>query len=800
MNRKYIVYGSRNSNESEREKRNRKLARKIAADGIVLLKNNGTLPLQPDNIAIYGSGARMTVRGGTGSGDMNERKSVNLEEGLVNAGFLIGNTRGMDRFDQHYEKAYKAWRREIELNIKKYRPWQIMSMFDYIHEHGFQFPCELKIQEDEIDTDAKTAIYVIARQAGEGHDRQVIKGDYLLDDTELFNIELLTNTYKDVILVINSGGVVDLSVLDKFDGISAVLYIGQAGTEGGNAFADIISGKVTPSGKLTETWARDYSDYPNANSFSHMNGDLEQEDYVEDIYVGYRYFSSFEVEPRFAFGYGLSYTEFESKVLNVELKKERISLKVRIKNAGSTYKGQEIIQVYLELPQVSKDQEKITLSAYGKTKLLAPGENEIIELSFSLRDVTSFDEATASYKLYKGEYGILVGNSSNTLKTIAVMSLEEDIISEKMDHICPVISPFNVMKKSLTPTQYPKEVKRITISSSSIPTRQHTYQKPVVTMSKETSRAYESLSSDDLISLCVGGPMMGKKFYINTPGCVGRTTTSLLKKGIPNVNFCDGPAGLRVQKESVFSKQGVGYYMNELPADYNWGIIKKTSWFSVKKPHQGLAVYQYMTAWPAASVQAQTWDVDLLQQVGDAIGVEMKEVGCTLWLAPALNIKRNPLCGRNFEYYSEDPLISGTMATAITKGVQQHSGVGVVTKHFICNNQEDNRNLVSENVTERALRDIYLKGFRKVIEEAKPWAMMTSYNKVNDVYTANSYDLVTKVLRNEWGFEGLVMTDWNAANNEYANYEMCLTVGNDLIMPGDETARKGLRNALNNAT
>lgn len=793
--KKFVVYGSRTGQESQREKRNRKLARRAAADGMVLLKNDGILPLKPGPVTIYGSGARMTVRGGTGSGDMNERRSVSLEEGLLQAGYTIKNIKGMDRFDNHYEEENKKWRAGIEKNIKKYKPWQIMPMFDYIHENGFRFPNELKIQPDEIDSSSDTAIYVIARQAGEGHDRHVKKGDYLLDDTEMYNIDLLVNTYKHIILVINCGGVIDLSVLDRYPSIGATIYIGQAGTEGGNAFADVLSGKVAPSGKLTETWAMKYEDYPNADTYSYRNGNLEQEDYLEDIYVGYRYFDSFGVKPRFPFGYGLTYTNFTITAKDFRLENERIIMQVEVLNNGDIYSGREVVQLYLEKPQKEIAQEKKSLCAYAKTGVIDPGKKETVRLEFYLRDVTSFDEEKASYILYKGEYGILIGNSSDSTLAVGVLDVTQNIISEKVDHVCPLHSQFTRIQSELLQNSYSEELKRIVITPDCMETITHNYSKPSPKMSKKTSEIMKKLTKEDMATLCVGASMMGKVF-LNTPGCVGRTASTLLEKGIPNVNFCDGPAGLRVQKGAVFSKKGTGFYMNELPSDISWGIIRKTARFTTKRPDQGLPVYQYMTAWPASSLQAQTWDIELLKSIGDAVGTEMEEIGCTLWLAPALNIRRNPLCGRNFEYYSEDPLISGTMATAISGGVQNHAGVGVVAKHFACNNQEDNRNHVSENVTERALREIYLRGFSMVVKRAKPWAMMTSYNKINDVYTANSYGLLTKVLKNEWGFDGLVMTDWGAAGGDCADYGACPASGNDLIMPGDDAAKKGLLDAI----
>ena len=277
-------------------------------------------------------------------------------------------------------------------------------------------------------------------------------------------------------------------------------------------------------------------------------------------------------------------------------------------------------------------------------------------------------------------------------------------------------------------------------------------------------------------------------------GAAGRTSTKLLKKGIPNIVLSDGPAGLNVNQSVVIMKDGTPRYPDGLPADWKWGWLKHFERFVKAKPGKGRPVYRYMTAWPSEIVQAQTWDMDLLEEIGRAVGKEMLEIGVSVWLAPGLNIHRNPLCGRNFEYYSEDPLVSGKMAAAITRGVQGCGGIGVTVKHFCCNNQEDNRNRVSENVSQRALREIYLRAFRIAVTEGEPWCVMSSYNKVNGVYVCNSRDFCTGVLREEWGFDGVVMSDWNATDQ--CSHAEAINAGNDLIMPGNKAVEKYLQKAL----
>ena len=310
---KFQVFGVSAREESQREKEHKALARQAAAEGIVLLKNDNVLPLTTRSVALYGPGSRMTVKGGSGSGDVRERHSVTIEEGLKNAGFTFPSALWMDRFKEKYDADVSAWRNGVEEQIKKYNPIQTMQMFLFIGEHPMPYPACTPIQEDELIDETDTAIYVLSRQAGEGKDRRVEKGDYLLSDVEEDSLRLLSRHYRKLILVLNCGGAIDLSILDEIR-IDAVLFYGQGGMEGGNALADILTGAVCPSGKLTDTWAMRYEDYPSANTFGHRNGNLDDEEYSEGIYVGYRWFEKHGIAPRYPFGCGLSYTRFERKV------------------------------------------------------------------------------------------------------------------------------------------------------------------------------------------------------------------------------------------------------------------------------------------------------------------------------------------------------------------------------------------------------------------------------------------------------------------------------------------------------
>lgn len=786
---KFRVYGAYTSEESQREREHKALARRIAAEGIVLLKNDEVLPLSNKKIAIYGPGSRMTVKGGSGSGDVQERHSVTIEEGLLNAGFVFPTTLWMDHFKDKYDADVAAWRVDVEEKIKGFSPIQTMKMFDVIHENPMPYPACTPVLEDELTDQTDTAIYVLSRQAGEGRDRRVEKGDYLLSDVEIESLKLLSSHYTKLILVLNCGSVIDLSILDEIH-IDAVLFYGQGGMEGGNALADLLTGKATPCGKLTDTWAKRYEDYPSQDTFSYRNGNLEQEDYLEGIYVGYRYFSSFGVKPRYPFGYGLSYTSFDYEMISAKTNESKVELSVRVKNIGP-YNGKEVVQLYLRKPNCKLGGESITLVAFGKTKLLASGEETELTLSFDLREFAPFDENKSCFVLECGEYGLFLGTSSESIAPYAVISLDEDVVVEEVEAIGSKQFNFKELENTATEYTYDLALPRLQMYASDIQMMRHDIWEEK--RSTKVAKILEKLSDNDKISLVTGGGYSIKCFN-NVMGAAGRTCTKLLKKGIPNIVLSDGPAGLNVNQSVVIMKDGTPRYPDGLPADWKWGWLKSFEPFVKAKPNKGRPVYHYMTAWPSETVQAQSWDVALLEEVGKAVGCEMLEIGVSVWLAPGLNIHRNPLCGRNFEYYSEDPLISGKMAAAISRGVQSQGGVGVTIKHFCCNNQEDNRNHVSENVSQRALRELYLRAFRIAVTEGKPWCVMSSYNKVNDEYVCNSREFCTRVLRDEWGFDGVLMSDWNATDQ--CSDSEAINAGNDLIMPGNGSVEKSLKTAL----
>lgn len=788
---KFRVYGASTPEESQRERDHRALARRAAAEGMVLLKNDGVLPLRTRTVALYGPGSRMTVKGGRGSGDVRERRSVTIEEGLEAAGFSFPTTLWSDRFEEKYRADVAAWRQSVEAACKKYSPIRTMQMFIMIGEHPMPYPACTPILPDELTDETDTAIYVLSRQAGEGDDRRVEKGDYLLSDVEAESLRVLSAHYKKLILVLNCGGVVDLSILDEVR-IDAVLFYGQGGMEGGNALADLLTGAATPSGKLADTWACRYEDYPSADTFGHRNGNLKEEDYREGIYIGYRYFSTFGVKPRFPFGYGLSYTSFSQELLACTAEGPRIVCRVRVKNIGTGYAGREVVQLYLRKPTGKLDAEALGLAAFAKTGVLAPGSAEETVLSFDLRDLAGFDESRSCFVLEPGEYGLLLGPSSAGAVPRAVLTVETETVTEYVTPVCPAELSFSDLTGPKSGAGYDPSLPRIAVDLSGVTPIRHG-EAPEERAPEKIGPLLSRLTDRDKIALVTGGGYSIRCFN-NVMGAAGRTATGLLKEGIPNIVLSDGPAGLNVNQSTVVMKDGTPRYPEGLPQDWRWGWLKRAEGLVKAKPGKGRPVYRYMTAWPSATLQAQSWDTALVEEIGAAIGREMLEIGVSVWLAPGMNLHRNPLCGRNFEYYAEDPLLSGKMAAAVTRGVQSQGGVGVSVKHFCCNNQEDNRTGVSENVSQRAMRELYLRNFRVAVTEGKPWTVMSSYNMVNGVYTPNSGGLCTEVLRREWDFTGLVMSDWNATDQ--CSHAAAINAGNDLIMPGNKGVRKALLESL----
>ena len=776
---------------TQREKDNLRIAYRAACEGMVLLKNDGALPFTTKRVALYGPGVSMTIKGGTGSGEVNERHSVTILEGMEDRGFEVTTKNWITRFEENYKKELAAYKEEKKKRVNIFKMESIMSMlFD-----NFRFPDGPAVTDEDVAaSETDCCIYVLARQAGEGGDRKVEAGDFLLTEGEKETIRFLSEKYEKFVLAINCGSAMDMNFLREIPGINAILYICQLGTEGGHAFADIISGEVTPSGKLTSTWAKKYEDVPYAMEFGALNGDLQEEYYKEGIYVGYRYYDSFGVEPAYPFGYGLSYTDFAIDVTNVEAEGTKVTVKCMVTNTGNVHSGKEVVQLYVSAPDGMLHKEYQSLAAFGKTQNLAPGEVEELTLSFDLKELASYREADASYVLEKGDYILRLGNSSRNTAVAAVLELNGDAVVSRHDHICPLRAPLEELKGNAYAFDA-GDVQRIVIDAAGVQTKVYTYEEPAICDDPRVQGFMNGLSVKDMADIVVGAGMFGGDHRFNLPGSVGNTTSKFWDKGLANIALCDGPAGLRIQKRSTVSKNG-----KVKAVDSALSIFDAFPEF-VKKimngdPTKDPVIYQYTTAFPVSHALAQSWNTALLYEVGEAIYREMKEYGCTYWLAPAVNIHRNPLCGRNFEYYSEDPFLTGHMASAIIRGVQQEEGYYVTVKHFACNNQEDNRNFVSSNVGERALREIYLRAFEHCVREGGAKGIMTSYNRVNGVYAPNSYDLCTKALRNEWGFDGVVMTDWFSTSKGQGDNALAMKAGNDLIMPGVGAHKKEILEGL----
>lgn len=836
------IYAPNSPEISEREIQNMNRARRIAGQTMVLLENKGVLPLTvtDEPLAVYGSGVRRTVKGGTGSGDVNSRNVYNAEQGLEEAGITIASKAWLDRFDQicenHMQEHFQHFMALLQENPDA-------AIRDSL-ENPYRDPDVTEItQEDLGDGDGNRnrnlAVYIISRTSGEGSDRRVQPGDYELSQGEIANLKTLTEAYRSVVVVLNVGGVIDTKFLRTQPGIDAILLMGQLGNISGLALADVLTGKVVPSGHLTATWAENYTDYPSADTFGHRNGDMADEYYNEGIFVGYRYFDSLNIKPAYSFGYGISYTTFSLQTNRVFIAGADIVVSVTVKNTGSVYQGRETVQVYVSQPEGRLSKAYQVLAGFAKTKELLPGEEENLTIRFPITSMASYDTDTAAWMLESGTYYIRVGNHSRNTYIAAKLRLEQTVVTVQLknrlkpDEALQEISvspasfytyPGEVQEKkeALTLDLIEEAIPTEIIQYSGAPAELITHRTEKVTMDDVLAGAAgledltAQLTAEELTELVVGSARggLGSTSAIGAastacPGAAGDTTSALLEsRKVRNLVLSDGPAGLRLSKTFVADSQN-----NVLPGLGESAMGGLEKYFGVQvpeRPADAVDYYQYCTAIPIATALAQSWDMALVEEAGDIVGGEMELFGVAIWLAPGMNIHRNPLCGRNFEYYGEDPLIAGMCAAADTRGVQKHSGRGTCIKHFALNSQEDNRSHNNAHCSERAIREIYLKGFEIAVKQSKPLSLMTSYNLLNGLHTANSYDLVTAILRDEWGFEGLVMTDWGTTgdnlnatfDNKYGNSDaaLCIKAGNDLVMPGSRQDVDVILEALKNGS
>lgn len=782
----------------EYEKKHIALLRELATECMVLLKQDGTFPLDtPSKVALYGSGARRTLKGGTGSGDVNVRDFHSIEDGLIHAGFEVTTSNWLANYEILHAEARQEFIKEIKNRAKKKGTVPILEgMGEVMPEPEYQLPLE---EEGEL------AIYVLSRVSGEGSDRKAISGDFELTQTEIRDILYLNENFKKFLLVLNVGGVVDLEPVKT---VSNILLLSQVGMTIGDSFVDILLGKKYPSGKLTATWAS-WKDYSSIGDF----GEEDDTRYQEGIFVGYRYFDTVAKEPLYPFGFGLQYTNFNIENPRVKQNKNQITVSVTVRNIGN-FKGKEIVQLYVSVPSNKLAQPYQSLVAFSKTKELKKNESQIVELTFSLEELASFDEKTACEFLEAGLYCLRVGGNSRQTQLCGVLDLPEEICLQQLAHAGGTPDFQDWIPESLvTVDEDLSQVPHFQFNKTDFyPTEVLKY-----VPSNEAQEFVQSLSDSELAYLCIGGfkekgsdSVIGNA-AMSVAGAAGETTLRLQNKGIPSIVMADGPAGVRISPQYGIDELGMYSVGESVSQDFIELIDDQVRDFlgiseNVAEERSGTIYNQYCTAIPIGTAIGQSWNTTLCEKLGDLIGDEMQRFGIQLWLAPALNIQRMPLCGRNFEYYSEDPFLSGQMAAGITKGVQGHDCCGVTIKHYAANNQETNRFHSNSVLSERALREIYLRGFKIVIDKVNPVALMTSYNLLNGEHTSQRKDLIKGILQNEWGYGGLIISDWittgsRGVKNKYpgAVAAGCIRAGNSLVMPGGRTDYENIIQSLNNS-
>ena len=732
------------------------LSKNVAKEGMVLLKNDkGFLPFaKGTKLALFGMGTFDYVKGGGGSGDVTVAYERNLYDGFQQ---LKDRVAVFEELADFYRDYVKSIADTFYLPGQKPEP---------------ALPDDLCARARDY-TD--TAVISISRLSGESWDRDLKghpvyeEGDFYLSGAEKAMVAQVKKYYSKIVVVLNVGGVVDTQWFYDDPTICAALMAWQGGMEGGAAAAELLCGLGNPSGKLADTFAKRLEDYPSTEYFHESDDYVE---YTEDIYVGYRYFEtipSAAQQVNYPFGYGLSYTKFSWNVLSAQQVEGDIRIAVTVKNVGE-YGGREVIQVYAEAPQGKLGKAKRSLVAFQKTQLLQPGEAQELTLLFSIDSMASYDDlgkvAKSAYVLEKGDYSFFVGTSvRDTVKTEYVYTVSQDTVTQQLS---AKLVPCQLSKRMRSDGTYeelpvwePKkqssvlepmsveEMELIAPFQREIPSfpRRRDDKRNVYFFDQVAEGEVSlddfigQLSDEHLIYLMNGQPNAG---VANTYG-IG----NIPEYGVPNAMTSDGPAGVRIEECC--------------------GV--------------------YTTAFPCATQVACTWDSALAYAVGEAGAKELKENNMAIWLTPAVNIHRNPLCGRNFEYYSEDPVLTGYMACGMVQGIQSQ-GVSACVKHFAFNNKETNRKNSDSRVSERAAREIYLKAFEIIVKHADPWYIMSAYNLVNGCRTSECRELLEDILRGEWGFDGMVSTDWRTYSEQYVE----INAGNDFKMPSGRPDR--LRRAL----
>ena len=762
--------------------------RKASSECTLFLNKNDEFPInKPCKVLLIGSGARNTVKGGLGSGDVDTNFTT-CEEGLEKAGFNISSI-SKKWFDDYIIIKQNNFRKHLNNLINQFNKYGKHNLFGMVSFPEVEY--NLSIIENE-NNKSDIAIYVLSRNMGEGIDRSPIKGEVFLTETEIKDILYLDKNYKKFMLVLNVGGVIDLSPVKN---VSNILLLSQLGIFIGDVLSDIILGKTNPSGKLATTWSK-FSDYKFINEF----GNFSEVNYKEGLYVGYRFFDSVGINPLYPFGFGKSYTEFNISKLNLSNNKDEIKIKVRVKNIGKYY-GKEVIQIYVSPSQENDDKPFQSLVAYSKTKNLKPNDYQDINIKFILSDIARYDIKSAQYILDKGNYIIRVGNSSRNTTIFGYIYLNENIIVEQLKNI--IDNPgFDEFKPKIIINDNLERYQSINLTQKDFDSCKmvnYTYVAPV-------SRKLLNFTTKDLINLCLGNyitnildPEETKEKELGIAG----TTTKKVSQIKNYLTMADGPAGLRLSKVYFIDNNTFHHRLEQNILNFfNYKILlnQKSISFDINTTkHINFSKYsnikyQYPKAIPIATAIAQTFNMNLVKKIGRIISNDMKKFNIDILLAPGMNIHRNILCGRNFEYYSEDPLISGTMAAAMVQGVQSRKNKGATLKHFVANNQEFNRLNSNSKMSERTLREIYLRGFKIAIEKGNPLGLMTSYNLLNGKHTSENFNLIVNVLRNEWKYRGLIMTDWSSsggkqfskAKNPSQNSFNIIKAGVDIMMPGNK--------------
>ena len=721
------------------------LARRTAAEGCVLLRNDGpVLPFREGaKVAVFGRSQFNYYKSGTGSG------------GLVNTGHVPSITEGLELSGTvTVDAALKA----------EYEAWIVDHPFDvgqgWANEPWYQE--EMPLTEETVSAAAgrnDAAVVILGRTAGEDKDSSAVEGSYLLAQAERDMLKAVCGKFEKVAVVLNTGGTLDMKWVEDYRP-GAVMYVWQGGQEGGLAVADVLTGKQAPGGRLSDTIAKDISDYPAAEHFGSESRNL----YPEDIYVGYRYFETFAPEKvLYPFGFGLTYTTFDVKHTGIGVTAAQASMEAEVTNTGSR-PGREVVQVYCEAPQGKLGQPARTLCAFGKTKELAPGETETLSFTVPFAQLASYDDSgvtghKSAWVLEGGKYTFYIGTDVRSAKKVGSVTLEETVV-EQLEEACAPVTPFDRLRPGApeggvyTKVYEPAPLRTVAPMDrrseklvKAVPCAgDKGYKLADVAEGKVSMDEFlAQLTDDDLCCIVRGEGMCSPKVTPGTAGAFGGVTKRLLSFGIPTGCCADGPSGIRMDCGT------------------------------------------HAFAMPNGTLMACSFDPKLVGELYEYEGLELRKNKVDTLLGPGINIHRHPLNGRNFEYFSEDPLLPGRMAAAQLLAMQKYGVTGTI-KHFACNSQEFHRHDVEAVVSERALREIYLKAFEIAVRDGKARSIMTSYNPINGLWSASNYDLLTTILHGQWGYEGMVMTDWWAKSNdegkegERTNTAAMVRAQNDLFM------------------